>query len=1268
MKLALMITPAVVVTIAFGGLSLPAHADDGSSSTGAQATQSGNDATATGTPTDSPSSSPSSTTPTDDATASPTSSPPDSPSATPTESGSSSATSTPAPTDPSTPEPTQSGGPKLKAQAITPLVVPAPTATTSVVTVKVGGDRSGVTGVTSLAGVTLGLYAAQTGGAALFTCVSDADGDCNFTVTATGPGGTNRNKQFWVRQASTGVPTGWVANTSLRTGNGDGTGSQSTPYAFQTPALLGGQTYSSTQTGSNGFMLGSGNTTRLASGGIWQQSRANPTLIQQCGLKVALVLDLSGSVGDDIGDLKGAADTFTDSLVGTASSMALFSFSTLSPASGATQNYPGLMPVTTQAQANAFQSLYADWTSGGGTNWDRGLASAAANASDYNVVVVITDGSPTYYNDPQQGPGNFTRAREVENGIFSANEIKSDLTTRVIAVGVGSGVSSASAALNLAAISGPVAYNGSNTAAADYYQTDNYGEVGTALRNLALGNCAGTVSVVKEVVPSTAPPGSTDGAQPAGGWTFDASADNGVTVSPSTGETASGTGAIGFGLAFPGGTPSADFTATETQQDGFTLQQVSGMNAVCTDLNTGLAVTVRNSGSLGFTARVGSDQAVSCTVYNRAASPTADVTLSKQWVINGQTYADPNQPAAFLASATLTGPGSVGATPQPWNVVRTGYSVNDTAQIDENTTIIGPTLCTVDSSKVTSVNGATTDAALPYTATLTQEHNTVTVTNTVTCDTKLTLVKQVQGGDADPSEWTLTGIAPDGALPGPSGHSGVSASVTPNVTYQLAESGGDPLYKQVDERTNLQSNPLSTGSMTCVQVDAEGNVIAGYSDGINGGVSVPLGFSVRCTAVNQTATLILEKQVINDNGGSAVPGDWQLTATPTGTVPSGVVAQTVTGSLVGESFNVLPGQTYALSEQGPSGYTQTALTCSVNDGPFTADSAATVSLDPLQTVVCRFVNDDVAPTLSLVKQVGGEVVPATNWTLTGAPASGDSPTVTGNGSAGPTAVSAGVDYDLSEAPISGFDDSQFEAGDWVCTDSSGGSTTVQAGDTTGTATLSALNPGQVVTCTIENDAVQQGVTIDKTVHSTTQNADGSWTIVYDITVTNASTYVATAYDLTDSLSFGTGITVNSASWTGPTSGTFSGTDAVLTSTRELAAAASDVFVVTVNATVADSAWTSGSTKCTEEGGGFYNEATALSNDRTVSDDACSEPTPPTPTPTPTPTGTTPPQAGNLPGTGSDIWPLVGGGGVLVVIGAALMSLLWWRRRNRGELG
>ena len=136
---------------------------------------------------------------------------------------------------------------------------------------------------------------------------------------------------------------------------------------------------------------------------------------------------------------------------------------------------------------------------------------------------------------------------------------------------------------------------------------------------------------------------------------------------------------------------------------------------------------------------------------------------------------------------------------------------------------------------------------LPYTATLSAASNDVTVTNTVTCDTRLTLVKQVVNGPPLlPTAWTLSAIPPTGTpCRVTTGAPAITnALVTPNTTYQLAESGGDPRYVQDDNRTNLQTNPLSTGSMTCVQIDALGNVIPGFSDGINGGVSV----STRATA------------------------------------------------------------------------------------------------------------------------------------------------------------------------------------------------------------------------------------------------------------------------------------------------------------------------------------------------------------------------------------------------------------------------------------
>ena len=56
-----------------------------------------------------------------------------------------------------------------------------------------------------------------------------------------------------------------------------------------------------------------------------------------------------------------------------------------------------------------------------------------------DIAVIITDGNPTVYGQAAEGPGSFTRFREVENGVFSANALK-ERGTRILALGVGAGV------------------------------------------------------------------------------------------------------------------------------------------------------------------------------------------------------------------------------------------------------------------------------------------------------------------------------------------------------------------------------------------------------------------------------------------------------------------------------------------------------------------------------------------------------------------------------------------------------------------------------------------------------------------------------------------------------------------------------------------------------------------------------------------------------------------------------------------------------------
>ena len=76
--------------------------------------------------------------------------------------------------------------------------------------------------------------------------------------------------------------------------------------------------------------------------------------------------------------------------------------------------------------------------------------------------------------------------------------------------------------------------------------------------------------------------------------------------------------------------------------------------------------------------------------------------------------------------------------------------------------------------------------------------------------------------------------------------------MTPNVRYALGEAGGPGTYVQF-VAPNAVINAPSTGTWLCQQVDAAGIVISNFSDGLNGGVTAPLGARIRCTATNQTA-------------------------------------------------------------------------------------------------------------------------------------------------------------------------------------------------------------------------------------------------------------------------------------------------------------------------------------------------------------------------------------------------------------------------------
>lgn len=314
---------------------------------------------------------------------------------------------------------------------------------------------------------------------------------------------------------------------------------------------------------------------------------------------------------------------------------------------------------------------------------------------------------------------------------------------------------------------------------------------------------------------------------------------------------------------------------------------------------------------------------------------------------------------------------------------------------------------------------------------------TCTFTNTKRPTLRITKATDPAGGG--PFTLTATGGA---AAPAP------ASNITP-TTASLGDGDSQDftnLMPGVTYTVTEDSIPAGTGlSVTgagCIPTTDPSGAVIGIQ------VTPTAGQVLDCTFTNTVLpTLTLEKNVLNDNGGTATEDQWTLTATGPATVSGTSGAAAVTGVQV-------PAGTYALSESGPSGYAGTWDCGTAN--PVTNDE---VTLTGGQDVTCVATNDDQPAGLTLVKAVvnddGGTAV-ATDWTLT---ATG--PTTVSGVTGDPAVTAAAVepgDYDLAEA---GGPDG-YAAGPWACT---GGSLT----DATLTLAL-----GEAAVCTIVNDDEASG--------------------------------------------------------------------------------------------------------------------------------------------------------------------------------------------------
>lgn len=409
-------------------------------------------------------------------------------------------------------------------------------------------------------------------------------------------------------------------------------------------------------------------------------------------------------------------------------------------------------------------------------------------------------------------------------------------------------------------------------------------------------------------------------------------------------------------------------------------------------------------------------------------STCASVKVAKNWVVDGTSYANGNQPFGS-ASLALTGQSSP-AFGTEYATQNTGaksgkhYVIGDSVTIGESVSGL-PAGCT---------NVASGDTG---TKTLGAGLNSYAITNTVTC-TYLTLAKVVQGGSAQPGDWTLNASGPStvsgasgtvattkvhvaaGAYTlsetgGPSGYTLTSLVCSPNAASgtSLTIAAGDNVtctftntavasvkitktwvidgtsYADGSQPTAYSSAPtLTGGSGTAPATFGATGTGYRYGDSVTVGETTPqvptgcvnvasgdlgshaLAGGLNTFAITNTVTCTY-LTLVKDVNGTASPSDWTLTAG--GPTPVSGTANSATVTKV----HVAPG-TYTLSENGPTGYQQTGLVCS----PVSA-TGNTVVLAGGDNVTCTFTNTAVGKLTLQKAWVHGAAGDKTTLSVTG---------------------------------------------------------------------------------------------------------------------------------------------------------------------------------------------------------------------------------------------------------------------------------------------
>lgn len=496
------------------------------------------------------------------------------------------------------------------------------------ITVSVAGTRDAAGNPVPLSGVEYQAVGANGNSA---ECTTGASGTCTINVTSTA------SQTYTVRLIS--VPGSWFSNPGLGVyaSTAVPANNPATDYAVFTGVGPLGPDDAVTLPADGPDSSPPGSAATTARGSQVAFSRHDPREPTQCGLKVAMLFDLSSSITPALlpGYLN-AGQQFVTALEGTPSQVGVYTFGTEAPAgTGANNAAFGPQSVTRAADADAVRAHIGNLTvpAASFTNWDSGLRQITEANQHYDVVIVLTDGDPTRWGrpaTPNPAPAGTVRTRfiDVENGIFSANQLKGQTGTSVphtAVLAVGVNVPSPGSQANLRSISGD----------GDYY-SENWNTLGPALRLLALKQCEGTITVVKHVVPYG---GTVSEARPGGaGWRF-------TSQTPSeTRETDEINSAVNFRT-----TGVVTTTITDHGRPGYRFLSADS-RCQFVGSNTPVVFGRRDD---GVRVTPDPDRAISCDVFNEEPRAREELTVTKH--ASPGTFTHAGQVITYYYRVTNTG-------------------------------------------------------------------------------------------------------------------------------------------------------------------------------------------------------------------------------------------------------------------------------------------------------------------------------------------------------------------------------------------------------------------------------------------------------------------------------------------------------------------------------------------------------------------------------------------------------------------------------------